>query len=143
MVRSLLDSLAPELTSRRTRDVIGWWEQRRYTYNMLVGLTGVAACAVLLACGFAADALTGAVSDIGSPFIELAGIIMYGLMANVCYTGGWVVTLALRAAGRDRQGTFSPRAFRAGLIFSLGLTSLPAVGGLVILLHAVVVRSWR
>jgi len=43
-------------------------------------------------------------------------------MANLCYTGGWVVELLLRTFSRPKAQTFGPRAFRAGLALSLLIT---------------------
>jgi hypothetical protein len=120
--------------------VIGWWERRRPLYNAAVGIVGLVTMA-LLGVAFAASRLTArpwAVPDpaIGVPFL----VVFYGIAANVCYTGGWFTQLALRAAGGDRDGSFAPWAFRAGLIFSVALTLLPGLFGIIALLVSL---CWR
>jgi hypothetical protein len=126
--------------------VVAWWERRRLVFNALVGITGLASGAVLIVCGLSAALLTHAdfaLSD--PPLFAIIGVLLYGVMANVCYTGGWVVELTLRAAGLDDQGSFGPRALKWGLLFSIGLTAIPGIAGLVCLLGslAAVIRGGR
>ena len=52
-------------------------------------------------------------------------IAVYGLIANVCYTFGWAVEVALRKLMGDRAPNIGPALFRQGLAFSVGLTLLP------------------
>ena len=99
--------------------VVHWWESRRLPYNIAVGVTGIATLAY-------AESLSFLVRGewIPAPWL---GVIAYGLAANVCYTGGWIVeNLVQRWLKRPVYG-FGPALFRHGLVFSLGLTALPAV----------------
>ena len=103
--------------------VLQWWESRRLSYNLIVGGTGVAtlvyinALEVLLGQGMLTD-LTGR---------GALAIATYGVLANVCYTMGWVTeTIVGRWLKRPIYG-LGPALFRHGLVFSVGLTLLPAV----------------
>jgi hypothetical protein len=52
-------------------------------------------------------------------------IAAYGLAANVCYSFGWGIELALKRIMGDRAPLIGPALFRQGLAFSVGLTLLP------------------
>ena len=106
--------------------VVQWWESRRLSYNLIVGGTGVVtlvyvnALEVLLGQGLLTP-LTGAGAG---PLVLVA---TYGVLANVCYTMGWVTeTIVERWIKRPVYG-LGPALFRYGLVFSVGLTLLPAV----------------
>ena len=49
------------------------------------------------------------------------GPVLYGIMANICYTFGWILDISA-FHGSPRKGLF-----RAGFIFSLVLTALPGI----------------
>jgi hypothetical protein len=110
-------------------EVIRWWEGRRLFFNAVVGCTGLITCVLLLSCAFTADATVG--DPIGMPDGPLLGvfaIVLYGILANVFYTGGWISELLLRAvATTDEATVFGLRAFRIGVYFSILLTLCPAV----------------
>lgn len=110
-------------------DVIRWWEIRRPFFNVVVGCTGLLTCVLMLACAFIAEPIVG--EAIGLPdgaVLGLAGILMYGILANICYTGGWFCELLLRSATTAKtSSSFGVRAFRIGMIFSVFLTLCPAV----------------
>jgi hypothetical protein len=54
-------------------------------------------------------------------------IVAYGVLANLCYTGGWILeNVAQRWLKRPVYG-LGPALFRHGLVFSIGLTLIPAV----------------
>src|SRR5688572_24215687 len=107
--------------------VVQWWESRRLSYNLIVGGTGVAtlvyinALEVLLGQGMLTP-LTGR-----GAAAHVMAIATYGVLANVCYTMGWVSeTIVERWLKRPIYG-LGPALFRHGLVFSVGLTLLPAV----------------
>jgi hypothetical protein len=51
--------------------------------------------------------------------------VIYGLLANVCYTGGWVLELWIRnMLGREMEPV-GPTLSRYGFAFSMGLTLFP------------------
>ena len=59
--------------------------------------------------------------DVASVVIPLA----FGVMANVCYTGGWMAELWIRRwLGREMEPA-GPALFRYGFAFSIGLTLFP------------------
>lgn len=109
-------------------DVIKWWERRRVFFNVVVGCTGLVTCALVVICILASESTVG--ESIGlpdGPLLGLFGILAYGIVANICYTGGWIFELVLRAQStRERAAAYAPRAFRLGLQFSILLTLLPA-----------------
>lgn len=98
--------------------IVQWWERRRLLYNAIVGGAGLVSLAVV----------QGVELAFGNGWLPVPflGIVAYGLAANVCYTGGWVIeNLVERVLKRPVYG-LGPALFRHGLTFSLGLTLLPA-----------------
>lgn len=109
--------------------VIAWWEKRRFFYNKVLAAVGTVTCILMISCGVISEPLMGEPIGIPDPPILVPlGIIFYGIMANVCYTGGWIAELLL---ARFRPGTqaerFGVRAFRIGVKFSIALTIFPAL----------------
>jgi hypothetical protein len=109
--------------------VIRWWEERRLFYNVAVGCTGLTTCFLLVICAMISDSMVG--EPIGMPDGPLLGvfaIIFYAILANICYTGGWVTELLVRVTGRaDDAAKVSIKAFHLGVTFSILLTLSPAV----------------
>jgi hypothetical protein len=110
------------------RDVIGWWEARRIPFNLIVGSAGVLSSVVM---GIVA---TGSFflfnSDFGlpdPPLFALFGVVIYGIMANVCFTGGWLVELVIRKLWPGEADRFATLTFTLGLIFSVLLTLTPGI----------------
>lgn len=98
--------------------VIVWWEKRRLAYNLLVlGCGLMSTAAVLLA-------TSHPLSIIGNIFV---GILIYGTVANVCYTWGWITELITKAVFKDKAQYFGPMALGLGTAFSMLLTLVPAV----------------
>jgi len=87
-------------------------------FNVSVGMVGIVFWLLVLIAG-------GAAVKPGVDFEEpIAMILLPGLyvgMANICYRFGWIVDVAA-FPGHPRKSLF-----RAGLIFSLALTSLPGI----------------
>jgi hypothetical protein len=113
---------------KNTKEAIGWWETRRASYNLIVGGTGIITCAVILIIGAAASIFFN--SDFGlpdPPLFAIFGVIVYGVMANVCFTGGWVTELIVRRVWADEADRFATSAFSLGLAFSVLLTLIPAI----------------
>jgi hypothetical protein len=129
--------------------VIGWWELRRVPYNVVVGATGILSVAIMAAVAFVCEKVVG--EPIGMPdppIIAVVGIFVYGVMANVCFTGGWALELFLAQAWGLRPARFRPVAFGLGLLGSVFITLSPAVltalyGGAVMAFHALGVRATR
>ena len=98
--------------------LLRWWESHRLVYNVVVGSAGVVTLGVLAA----AQALLG----LRGTIIPWPAVVAYGIMANVCYSGGWVAEALLQKwVGRETYG-LGPALYRHGLVFSVGLTLLPA-----------------
>jgi hypothetical protein len=110
-------------------EVVRWWEGRRFFFNSVVGCTGVVTCVLLIVCAFTAESSVG--EPIGmpdGPLIGVFGIVFYGVLANVLYTGGWISELLMRAVTTtEKASAFGLRAFRTGVYFSIFLTLCPAV----------------
>ncbi len=118
MFSERIDSLFHGESARSRLEIIQWWEARRLRYNVCVGLIGLATWWLVLIAG---DAAVRPGVDFEEPIGMLIGPAIYGIMANVCYTFGWITDL-VAYRGSARKGLF-----RAGFIFSLVLTALPGL----------------
>jgi len=99
--------------------LLRWWESHRLTYNLVVGGAG------LISLGVAA-VLQAMIAPPGHVFIPWQAVVAYGVLANLCYSGGWVAETVLQKwLGRATYG-LGPALYRHGLVFSVGLTLLPA-----------------
>jgi hypothetical protein len=110
-------------------EVIRWWESRRLFFNLVVGCTGLVTCVLLIVCAFTADSLVGepiGMSD--GPLLGVFMIVPYALLANVCYTGGWISELLVKSTRKaEATAAFGLKAFRVGITFSIFITLCPAV----------------
>ena len=109
-------------------EIIKWWEVRRIPFNLIVGVTGLLSGTMVFGVAFVAERVTGEATGWPDPpmFIFLA-VIAYGIMANVCYTGGWVMELLASRVWGDRAEAMGEISFTLGMLFSVALTLLPAV----------------
>jgi hypothetical protein len=113
--------LAKALLDRPTDDlnwfeVIAWWELRRIPYNLVLLLAGVFNIAISLFILYSSGSEGG---DLGDP---LLGVWAYAFMANVCYTGGWILELLLRLLKAGDAAETGRKLYKIGFIFSFGLT---------------------
>lgn len=108
----------PVYFPRHAWAVVSWWESRRLLFNVAVGGAG------LLALGVANLFALLPPSSWQPTFPGLA-VVVYGIMANVCYSLGAPVDLLLRRLLGVRAAAAGPALFRYGFVFSLGLTLLP------------------
>jgi hypothetical protein len=109
-------------------DAIGWWEGRRIPFNLIVGTAGILTCVVVSVVGLASTILFG--SDFGlpnPPLFAVFGVIIYGLVANLCFTGGWLAELVIRKIWPREADRFAVVSFSLGLIFSVLLTLSPLI----------------
>ena len=123
---SLLCTRDAPLTSARS--VIGWWETRRIPFNLIVGSAGILSCIIIGIVALGSSLLFE--SDFGSPgypFLTLFAILIYGIMANICFTGGWLLELLLRRIWPSETDKFAILSFSAGLVFSVLLTLAPGI----------------
>jgi hypothetical protein len=109
--------------------VIEWWEKRRFFYNKTLAVVGTVSCVLMISCGLIAEPLVGEAIGIPNPPILVPlDIIAYGIIANICYTGGWIAELLLaRFKAGASTAAFGVRAFRLGVKFSICLTLFPAL----------------
>lgn len=120
--------------AQTARDVIGWWESRRIPFNLIVGSAGLLTCISVGVVGLGSEILFNSEFGLPPPFLAVAGVLIYGIMANVFFTGGWVAEIALRRLWPAEADRFATTSFAFGLIFSVLLTLAPgalvAAGGL-------------
>lgn len=122
---------------------IAWWEARRIPYNLLVGITGVLSGALCFVTGMLCEHFLGEPIGIPDPpFFALLAVAAYGLVANLCYTGGWVAELLVRKIWPEHANAFGKISFFLGLSFSILLTLvpgivIPTIGALSLLAHFV------
>ena len=69
-------------------------------------------------------------SDFGvpdPPLFALFAVSIYAIMANVCYTGGWVAELVIRKAWPEQADRFAALSLALGVVFAVVLTLSPGV----------------
>jgi len=106
---------------KRPWDAIAWWEIRRIPFNLFMLVIGLASGFLFVLAGrhvFTPDV------NLGSPWLN---IVFYALAANLCYTLGWITELLWAWGDTAQTERMRSKVFRVGLIFSAGLTLLPAV----------------
>jgi hypothetical protein len=117
---ALTEFLFPAPAPRNAVEILKWWERRRLPYNLAVGAAGTVSVAVL-----AAVQLLPPFSS--APLIPIGGVVVFGLMANLCYLLGPAVELAIGLIwGRSVLPT-GPALYRMGLTFSVGLALFPGL----------------
>jgi hypothetical protein len=112
---------------RSPGSILQWWERRRLSYNVIVGITGLATLVYVNGL----ELLLGNGMLIPRPGADgpqqIWAIVAYGVMANLCYSlGGVIEAVVERWLKRPVYG-LGPALFRHGLVFSIGLTLIPAV----------------
>ncbi len=76
----------------------------------------------------------GEVPDLpGNSSSELFAILGYAILANVCFTGGWITEIIVRKLWGEKAGAFGSISFSLGLFFSILLTLSPVAFLLVFL----------
>jgi hypothetical protein len=140
--RRTLQWISTSALGRRERadsawQAIRWWEARRVPFNAIVGFAGVFTGLAMVTLLFVFVALFKIPWDIPDPPIFVVfGIALYGIMANVCYTLGWVAELCVRAVRPTKSDRFASLAFRAGILGSVALTLSPLLPWLILLANA-------
>ena len=117
----LVEALYPLPDFRRTPlSTLRWWESRRLFYNKVVGATGLVTVA-----GFSIISLLPPHPLPVQPLGLLVGSAVYGILANGCYSAGWILEMLARKVWGRQAPDLGPLLFRQGLIFSVGLTLFP------------------
>jgi hypothetical protein len=103
-----------------------WWEIRRIPYNVAVGLTGLFSTIVFFYAGsvFVQPMLEPG-EDFAEPLGVLAGILLFGIGANVCYTFSWILESRLGEITVEARRNFREKNFKLGLLFSMLLACAP------------------
>ena len=114
---------------RDSGQVIEWWEERRFFYNKVVPAIGTLTAIFMILCGVISEPIVGEAIGLPDPLmLAPLGILAYGILANICYTGGWISELLLLRFGPGLDtAKFGLRAFRVGVKFSIALTLFPAL----------------
>jgi hypothetical protein len=121
-MEQLLEWPSEEASATTRREIVAWWESRRFRFNLYVGIVGAITWLLVLIAGSAA-VKPGV--DFEEPVAMIIGPFVYGLLANICYMLGWIVdTVSYRGMPRTRL-------YKAGVIFSIVVTSLPGVWAVV------------
>ena len=115
----LADFLYPPPAERRVGAIIGWWEKRRLPYNLIVGGTGL----------LSATAVSFFMTLNGGPgLVDWLQVGLFWLIAaNVCYTLGPAVEIALQKLLGRKLLPAGPLLFRAGLTIALGVALAPII----------------
>jgi hypothetical protein len=116
------------------QQIILWWERRRLIFNLIVGATGILTCTLLLVGEMLAEKFFRDEGGGGSPILAVFGVFAYGIMANICYTGGWISELVAKYVWKEQAENLGKIAFALGIIFSVLLTLLPVVFYLLLVL---------
>jgi hypothetical protein len=121
-MESLLSWPTRDVGTLTRTDIVRWWESRRFRFNLYIGAVGLVTWFLVLIAGSAA-VKPGV--DFEEPIAMIFGPFVYALMANLCYTLGWVVdTVQFRGSPRTDL-------YKAGVVFSVILTALPGVWAVV------------
>ena len=128
---SWLFGVPPE--PRSVWSIIGWWELRRLLYNLALGLVGGVSFVLFLVFSSLLGQLDPPDNDVD--FLVIPVVVV---LANMAYTGGWVVELLVRLIWGDRYPHLGPKLLKLGLLLTLNVVLLPAVcSGAVLLVRCV------
>jgi hypothetical protein len=99
-----------------------------FFYNVAVGCTGLASCVLVAICTLVSEAtIREPIGVPDGPLLGIFAVIAYGILANVCYTAGWLSELMMRSRlSHDGLAVYAVKTFRLGVQFSVLLTLLPA-----------------
>jgi len=124
---ALVRFLYPAPAERKVGRIIKWWEKRRLAYNLVLAGSGMGTIFMAL--------LT--LNPLSQVVQALPAILPFAVMANLCYTLGWMVEGVLhRIWGRSLRPV-GPALFRAGLTLGVGVAFvIPTI----VLMVAFVVR---
>lgn len=108
--RVFANTLAAPGTHSDVLSIIVWWEKRRPTYNLVVGLAGLPVL-MLLALAFHAPIS-----------VLFNGTLAYAIAANICYTLGEPAEILAWLLWKNKATHIGPVLLSLGGIFSVCLT---------------------
>src|SRR5262245_50732721 len=107
---ALTDFLFPAPAHRSVRGIIHWWENRRFMYNVIVGASGLVSLGIV-------RLMTWLPPDHHRFPFPFAIVVVFGVMANVCYTFGPALEVAIEKVWGRKALPTGPTLFRMGLTF--------------------------
>src|SRR5580704_9653527 len=87
-MEQLLEWPSEEASATTRREIVAWWESRRFRFNLYVGIVGAITWLLVLIAGSAA-VKPGV--DFEEPVAMIIGPFVYGFFANLCFSLGWIV----------------------------------------------------
>jgi hypothetical protein len=111
LLMKLID--VPATGPRSIMSVVWWWECRRWLYNFCVGVIGLPFALLVWLLAYTVPSVAWAL---------MAGVICYGIAANLCYSLGAPAELVARGCWKEKGEPYGPVLFTLGLIFSALLT---------------------
>jgi hypothetical protein len=98
----------------------------------------------MLMTGFVTEHIVGeAIGVPGSPFFAMVAVIVYGIMANICFTAGWILELLSRRIWGSRAEAFGEIAFTWGTLGSVLLTLVPAGLTVTVGAYRILASGWK
>ena len=104
------------------KETIAWWESRRVTYNLIVGIVGIVSTVIMELFG---STFIGPGEDFVEPLGLILGALLFGLAANAGYTLGWIIELRIPDKNTDAHRGFRARNFKKVLFWFSILATLP------------------
>lgn len=99
--------------------VILWWEFRRLLYNFLLIIYGIIGLTIL------SFIIKDLLSFFSPPIFFLMWTALFIILANICYTSGWIFQLVTTNSSNKFINKIKPKLFIYGLIFSFFVTLTP------------------
>ncbi|MGA2902091.1 MAG: hypothetical protein ABSF40_17845 [Candidatus Acidiferrales bacterium] len=94
---------------------------------MIVGIAGILSAVVVCVVGLGSYFFFDGDFELPPPLFAAAEVLLYGIAANVLFTGGWLAELIVRKLWPTEADRFATLSFSLGLIFSVALTLTPAI----------------
>lgn len=111
---------------------------RRIPYNFIVGSVGIVTLMIALLSYVIIDThAPGELVLSEPPFFIVFWIVLYVIMANICYTFGWIIEMAVQYVFPEYSDDFASLTFFWGIVLSICIMLFPAVSCIAAALYAV------